>query len=146
MMLRVQSRIADVKAQLDDFPEPPKKPKQVITNLIRKVVECLAAHVEASGDENILRAAFHDCLSGFSAELRLNKLDVHIETAPYSATDEEPNEEDVEIKPLRHSRTAVGETEAQKERKAESALDRPSKRRASRTFVEHTTMRLDDLK
>jgi len=145
-MLRVQSRIADVKFQLDDFPEPPKKPKQVITNLIRKVVECLAAHIEASGDENKFRAAFHDCLSGFSAELRANKLDVHIETAPITAMDEELNDEDVETKPSRTSRTAVGDAEAQKKRKAEFTPERHSKRRVSRTFVEHTTMGLHDLK
>lgn len=82
MMQRVRSRIDDVTAQLDQFPEPPKKPKQVITNLIRQVVECLATHIDASSDENRFRAAFYDCLNNFSEELLATKLDVHIAVAP----------------------------------------------------------------
>ena len=82
MMQRVRSRIDDVTAQLDQFPEPPKKPKQVITNLIRQVVECLATHIDASSDENRFRAALYDCLNNFSEELLATKLDVHVAVAP----------------------------------------------------------------
>jgi uncharacterized damage-inducible protein DinB len=144
MMQRVRSRIADVTAQLDQFPEPPKKPKQVITNLIREVVECLKTHIDASSDENRFRAAFFDCLKNFSKELLVTKLDVHIEIAPYAAIDSEHNDDDAEIQRPRSSRT--GDAELQRKRKAELALSRPAKRRISRTPADDTTLRLHDLK
>ena len=146
MMQRVRSRIADVTAQLDQFPEPPRKPKQVITNLIRQVVECLATHINATSDENRFRAAFDDCLKNFSEELRVVKLDVHIEIAPYTAVDPEPNDDDAEIKQPRTSRTSASDAELQRKRKAEVPLSRPAKRRISRATVDHTTLRLNDLK
>lgn len=146
MMQRVRSRIADVTAQLDQFPEPPKKPKQVITNLIRQVVECLTTHINATSDKNRFSAAFYDCLKDFSDELRAVKLDVHIEIAPYTATGPELNDDDAEIKQPRTSRTSVGDAELQRKRKAEPALSRPAKRRISREPVDQTTLQLHDLK
>lgn len=146
MMQRVQSRIADVKTQLDQFPEPPKKPKQVITNLIRQVVECLATHIDATSDENHFRADFDDLLRKFSKELRIFKLDVFIEIAPYTAADPERHDEDVEVKPSRTSRTSVADAELLRKRKAEASTGRSPKRRVSRPSVDQTTLGLHDLK
>ncbi|GAB7331325.1 hypothetical protein MBLNU13_g02765t2 [Cladosporium sp. NU13] len=146
MVQRVRSRIADVTAQLDEFPEPPKKRKQVITNLIRQVVECLATHINARSNENRFRAAFDDCLKNFSEELRVVKLDVHIEIAPHTGIDPEVDDDDAEIKAPPTSRTSAADAEWQKKCKAEIPLSRPAKRRISRAPVDNTTLQLHDLK
>lgn len=146
MMLGANSLIENVEAQLAQFQEPPKEPKQVVTSLIRQVVECLARHIKAASNENHFRHGFDRRLADFSKQLRASKLDVYMDRVPITVVNLDPGAQDNEAKSSQTDHAPTSGAGHQKKRKGGPSPGRPSKRKPSRTLPEVKVYNLEDLK
>lgn len=81
MAQRIELRITEVDAELDQFPDPPKEPNHVIMKLIEQFVYCLSSHINADSDDNPFRMQYDSDLSTFSKQLQTSKLEVSMDKA-----------------------------------------------------------------
>jgi hypothetical protein len=145
MMRGAESLIDNVEAQLAKFPLPPEEPNQVVTSLVRQVVECLAQHINAASNENHFRRGFDHCLADFSKKLRASKLDVHMDRVPVPVVEIDSNGQDIETKSSQTGRASTDSTALQKKRKSAISPGRPSRRRSSRPSPERIAYSLAEL-
>ena len=81
MAQRIELRITEVDAELDQFPDPPKEPNHVVMKLIEQFVCCLSSHINADSDDNPFRMQYDSDLSTFSKQLQTSKLEVIMDKA-----------------------------------------------------------------
>jgi gas vesicle protein len=104
MTERIADRIATVKAELDQFPDPPQEPNHVVMKLIEQFARCLSSHIDAGSDDNPFRMQFDDLLLAFSKQLQASKLEVGMNISKGS------NEKDVGVTQVRNTKKVSTQT------------------------------------
>lgn len=116
IVMRVETRLAQVSAQLATFPDVPLSPSLTVMAEIQTLVAAITEHIRGDGLENRFRSQYKDILGGLHRELKAVRPDVEMKTPGYQnpAISIDSDEDDVEATPTPIRYTTATPTSSKK--------------------------------